>query len=93
MFTCQRALRAYVLAGQRPLRGLVPKYQIAFTAYMLYVPICLTCLRNHVPTCIEPIARHGLRDQVITCHHASFDVTCFGFAAFVAEVVHTAGNA
>ena len=89
VLTCERALRAYVLTCQRALRAYVSHLSTCLACLCTHVSTCLASSRAHVSICLVSIAWHGLRDQVITCQHASFDVTFFSFAAIVAEVVHT----
>ena len=49
-----------------------------------------------MPTCLESLASHGVRDRGITCQHASpvssFDAMFFSFVVIVVEVVHTIGK-
>ena len=55
MFTCQRALRAYVLTHQCALRALVPTCPACLRAH---VPTCLACLRAHIPTRLACLRAH-----------------------------------
>ena len=79
----------------------VPRAKNVFTCQSVLRASVLTCqraLRAYVLTCQRALpaymltCQRALRVYVLTCQRASFDATIFGFAAIIAEVVHTVGK-
>ena len=76
VFMCQRTLRNYgrcMLTCSRACMLCMHSWALVWTylaSLCTYVSAWLASSRAHVPTYLESLASHGLRDHMITCQHA-----------------------